>query len=266
MLESCDFTLNNISSEDMGVKMVQTKGGLFEESFLSSRKIIETSIYKGKKRYFKGVDIEPLSFPITLWLEEWAERDNIRAIARWLSPPYYVPFWTNINPSKVLYVMVEGEPKIHHNGLKQGYINLTLRCKDEYYYSQPIVYNFKPRGSYRWTFFNEGDDVVYPKLKITNKRNDHPIIIRNHTDGKDFILNNVHLDEVVIIDCENELIKSNQEYNTRYLYDEHNDYWLDLEGELHRNVRSHFDLEFIGEYDIEFLVQYKYIQQGGDML
>lgn len=266
MLESCEFTLNNISSKDMGVKMVSSKGGLFEESFLGSRKIIETSIYKGKKRYFKGVEIEPLSFDITIWLEEWAERDNIRAIARWLSPPYYVPFWTNINPSKVIYVLIEGEPKIRHDGYKRGFVDLTIRCKDEYYYSQPITYDFKPRGNYRWTFFNEGDAIIYPKLKITQKRNNNPIIIRNHTDNKDFVLNNILLNEVIIIDCENEFIQSNQELNSRYLYDNHNDYWLPLEGELYRNVRSQFDLEFIGEYDVEFFVQYKYLQQGGDLI
>ncbi len=49
MLENTSFTFNRISSEDMGVMMINPSSGLYEETFLPSRNIVETSVFKGKK-------------------------------------------------------------------------------------------------------------------------------------------------------------------------------------------------------------------------
>lgn len=265
MLENTSFTFNGISSEDMGVMMINPSSGLYEETFLPSRNIIDTSVFKGKKRYFKGVEIEPLSFSMAIWIKDWRDRNNIRAIARWLWTDFYCPLWFNNEPEKIYYAMVTGEPKLIHNGLREGFIELTFRCKDAYRYSPKKTYDFYVDGEETWNFFNEGDATIRPFLKITQIGDKIPIIIRNITDNKEFIITNVLANEIVTVDCENEMIVSSQEYNSRYLYDFHNDYWLDFQGEEARECNSNYEIQFQGNYKIEFSVEYKYLQEGGEL-
>lgn len=262
MLEYTSFTFDGISTNDLGLMAVQKSGGLFDETFLPSRSLNTTSIYKRKKNYFKGVDVSPLSFTITLWLKQWKDRRNLREIARWLNTNEYRPFWFNDEPDKVFYCTISGESRITHNGLFDGTIDVTFTCDSEYSYSHPLQYLFSVNGTENWEFFNEGDETIYPFLKITQKENNRPIIIRNKTLNGEFRLNNVLLNEVVSIDCENRIIKSDRESNIRYLYDFHNGYWLPFEGEEYRQSKSSYKIEFEGRFDIEFNVEYKYLQGG----
>lgn len=48
---------------------------------------------------------------------------------------YYKPFYTVDNPNRIFYCMLEGDSKLVHNGLKQGYITLTMRCDSPYSYT-----------------------------------------------------------------------------------------------------------------------------------
>ncbi|KOS61417.1 phage tail family protein [Lysinibacillus agricola] len=141
MLESIHFMYDNISSKDMGVKIAWSKGGLYEEIFLPTRKIIEKKVANNEKPYFQRVEHEPLSFSLSFYLESWVEDKDIRKITRWLFQPYYKPLVLESNPNRVFNALVEGDSKLLHNGLKQGHVEFNIRCDSPYTYSHEHVFN-----------------------------------------------------------------------------------------------------------------------------
>src|SRR5690606_18530223 len=91
MREAINFSFDGIASEDMGVHIASTESGLYEEVFLPTREIIEIKIPHRNKPYLQRVELEPLSFPLTIFIHEWQSRDNLRQIARWLYQDFYKP-------------------------------------------------------------------------------------------------------------------------------------------------------------------------------
>jgi phage-related protein len=135
MLEGVHFSYAGIKSSDMGLINVKIDGGMFEEAFLPSRKIEEIQIRGRDKRYFQEVTLEPLSFDLTFAFEYGYDERRIREVARWLFQPYYQPFYTIDNPDRIFYCMVEGDSSLIHNGAKEGYITLTMRCDSPFSYT-----------------------------------------------------------------------------------------------------------------------------------
>lgn len=135
MKQSIQFMYDGISSEDMGVFIAWDDDGLFEENFLPERKIIEKKIANREKPYFQRVEHEPLSFSLSFAIEDWESPDTLRKLARWFFQPYYKPLVFSSNPNRVYYAIFEGDSKLFHNGLNEGYIELDIRCDSPYSYS-----------------------------------------------------------------------------------------------------------------------------------
>lgn len=268
MLESMRFTYNGISSDDLGVFMINPNNGLYEETFLPSRKINTTKVYGRNNPYFKGVENEPLSFSLSIFIEEWRERKNLREIARWLFQDYYKPLFFESNPERIFYAIFEGSSSLIHNGCKDGYITLNVTCNSPFTYSPIKPYNFrvidgKVNNKEYVELLNDGDLKIRPKLKITQYGTDD-IKIKNNTNGQEFILKawneitgkGVIIGEVVEVDCANEVIISSFEtIEHKYLYDSHNDIWLDFD-EL-----SEIKLTFTGNFDVELTLERVYLAE-----
>lgn len=139
MLESIHFMYDNISSKDMGVYIGWSSGNLFEENFLPIRRIVEKKVTNNEIPYFQRVEHEPLSFKLSFYLENWIDDEDLRKIARWLFQPYYKPLVFDHHPNRVMYALVEGDSTLIHNGLKQGYVELTIRCSSPYTYSHEQI-------------------------------------------------------------------------------------------------------------------------------
>lgn len=139
MLEGIHFYYDGVHSIDMGLLNCTVDGGMFEETFLPSRSIVETKVVGRDKPYFQSIDLEPLQFDLTFAFENGYDERRIREVARWLFQPYYKPFYTVENPNRVFYCMVEGDSNLIHNGTKQGYITLTMRCDSAYSYTQKTL-------------------------------------------------------------------------------------------------------------------------------
>ncbi|MFJ7648596.1 distal tail protein Dit [Lysinibacillus sp. NPDC097279] len=139
MLESVHFMYDNISSKDMGVYIGWSSGNLFEENFLPQRRIIEKKIANNETPYFQRVEHDPLSFKLSFYLDDWVNEHDLRKIARWLFQPYYKPLVFDHNPNRVMYALVEGDSRLIHNGLKQGYVELAIRCDSPYSYSHEQI-------------------------------------------------------------------------------------------------------------------------------
>lgn len=256
MRESLHFTFNGESSEDMGVIIASPSGGLFQESFLPTRSIVETSVRGKNKRYFKGVESEPLSFSLTIFIAEWRDRDNLRQIARWLFQDYYKPLWFDTNPERIGYAIFEGDSNLFHNGCKDGYIELNVRFDSSYKYS-PVQYAEAKSLDGQLPIYNEGDLPIKPKARIKKTVTDGDIAIINTSTSQTIKFTDIKLDEEIFIDFENEEIVSSLQYLNIYRFDNHNNEWL----EFTINENGTNILEFVGDFDIEFEYELTYLAE-----
>lgn len=240
MREAINFNYNGISSEDMGVQIVSTKSGLFEDIFVASRKIVETSTPYTNKPYLHKIALEPLSFSVSIFINEWKDRDNLSAIARWLTEDTYKPLMFDALPNRVCFAIFEGNSSLIHNGAKDGYINLNVRCNSPYTYSATHLEMTDLNDSLvdkLILIYNDGDRFVKPELVITKKESQGLVVIKNETTGQRLEINNLGVDEEVYINCETEEIVSSLESNGVYRFDDHNDIWLELSN-IEGNVLS----------------------------
>lgn len=252
MLQSLHFTYNGISSRDMGVVLVN-EGGLYKDIFLPKRTIQEVKINGNSRPYFKGVESSPLSFSLSIFIEGWKDRNSLRAISRWLFQDYYKPLILDFSTEMIFYAIIEGDSSLIHNGCQDGYITFNVRCDTYHAYSPLIQHDLNVRGLTSEEFYNEGDLLIRPQLKIT-KLGDGNISIKNEANNQEFRLNDLYNNEVVLINCENEEIMSSfQTSLNRYLHDKHNDVWLDFE------AQSSANFIFTGNFDCEFYYEYKYL-------
>lgn len=257
------FTYDGISSEDMGVILISEGGGLFRENFLPTRKIIEKSVASRNTPYFKRLEEQPVSFPLVFYIEEWENRENLREIARWLDQEYYKPIWFESNPNRVYYALIEGSSEIFHNGLKDGYVQTTVRCNSPYSYSHPITSKYNVSSELTNYINNDGDKPFRPYIKIKKKGNGD-IKIKTYLENK--LINNFQLNalldgEEIDIDCSNEEIKSNFESKGRYLFDNHNNDWLEFGIGYKYNGETSTKMILTGDFDIEMTYQYVYLTE-----
>lgn len=261
MFESMNFTYDGISSEDFGVVMVNSGSGLFKEPFLANRTIIEKSTANRDVPIFTGVGEKPLSFPLTIFIEEWEKRDNLRAIARWLNQKEYKPFWFESNPDRVMDVLIEGTPQLVHNGIKEGYITLNVRCKTHYYKSQPKIYERTINGTYTDWINNDGDETIAPYIEIKKIGNGGTVQIQTSVEGRqvnNLIIKDMLDGEIAYINCVDEQIRSSYADTERYLFDLFNDDYLRFEiGNIY-DAESSTEIVFKGNFSIKMAYEVIY--------
>ena len=230
MLESIYFTFNGINSKDMGVCIVNSVSGLYSDIFLSSRNVIESRTpYKSASNFLR-VDREPVSISLSLYFEKWQTTNNMRQVIKWLDTDKYVPFFTDSDPERIMYGIIEGTSDLLHNGAKQGYANVTMKLL----YPFALSPDYTHRGTVRSNapvqliLDNFGDATIRPYIKITKIGNGN-ISIKNEHNNQTLQVVNLYNNEVVDIDCSNELIRSSfEDISNRYLYGNHNEVWLDF--------------------------------------
>lgn len=256
MFESMNFTYDGVSSEDFGVMMINSGTGLFKEPFLAPRSITEKSIAGRDVPLFGGVAEKPLSFPLTIFIEEWEKRDNLRAIARWLNQKEYKPLWFETDPDRRFYALIDGTPMLNHNGIKEGYVTLNVRCMTHYLSSAEKVYKRIINGYAEDWINNDGDEPFTPRL-IIKKIGNGDVKIETFMEGKK--INNFHIKdmldgEIAYVDCGMETIRSSYQENERYLFDLFNhDYLIFTLGNIY-NTESSTKIVFTGNF--EFIMEY----------
>ena len=256
MLESMNFTYDGISCTDMGVVMAIDGGGMMNESLMARRKVITQSIPYRDKPIFKRVELEPLSFPICVYLKEWKDRNNLRAIARWLNQKEPKPLIFESNTDVIYYAIFDGEIPLNHNGLQDGSFKMQLVCDSPYGYSELRSIDVSVNGTNSILLFNDGDEIIQPQLRI-RKIGDGDISIKNEANGQELILTDLYDNEVITINGENKEIISSLESSNRFILNQHNDVWLDFEP----NYDTDTEFTFTGNFECEFYYEYKYLTQ-----
>lgn len=254
MLESISFTFNGISSDNMGVMIANADGGLYEEIFLPTRNIIEEKTPYNDISYYMGVELEPLTFPITLFIKEWKDRNNLRQIARWLFQPSYRSITFESNPEQIYYVMFMGESNKIHNGCKDGYVTLNVRTNSPFSYSPTRFLDFAVNGQKKIYINNDGDLDVFPRLTITKTASNGDIVIKNSANSKNVVISDITMNEKIEIDFKTKEIISSLENQGIQRYDNHNKVLLELlEGENELIFEGNFEVKM--EYELMYLTE-----------
>lgn len=262
MFESLNFTYDGISSEDFGVMMINSGTGLYKEPFLANRSIVEKSIAGRDVPLFSRVEKKPLSFPLTIFIEEWEKRDNLRAIARWLDQEEYKPLWFETDPNKIVYALFDGAPQLIHNGLKEGYITLNVRCDSHFMSSGFKEYKKSISGTLTDWINNDGDEDLAPRLEI-KKRGNGSIRIETFMEGQrvnNFEIRDMLDGEIAYVDCAMETIRSSYAENERYLFDLCNDDYLRFILGNKYDTDSATKIVFTGDFDI--IIKYEVIYKS----
>ncbi|WP_137743238.1 phage tail domain-containing protein [Robertmurraya siralis] len=217
--ESLGFTYNNIHSSEFGLIKISTSSGLFDESFLPNRSIIEEKIFDRDEPYFFGFEYEPAEVPVSFYFEDKWNEVKINKIVNWLVQPYYCPLYFDTDTSRIFYCVYHGDPRILHNGLKNGYVNITMRCNSAFSYTPVYKNSFivdTESEPMNIEIANIGHKISYP-IVIIEKIGDGDVSIVNYSNGgiESKIIDLLDK-EIVVIDSFNEEITTDLEHVYRY--------------------------------------------------
>lgn len=255
--ESEHFYFAGRKSTDFGIVNVSVDEGLYNEQVVASKSINEVFVQGRDEPYFIGTSEEPKTIQLRFGFpNKWNDK-LIDDVIRWLNVSAYQPLYFEGDIDKVFYVIpVDGIEKIH-NGLKQGYLNLNMRCNSGKSYSHEIVtpfYDTKKLSNTQGVsnpiieIGNRGHFSTFPEIWI-EKISDGDIVIYNKTNNNaEFRFENIEVGEKLFIDCGKELITTDKERT--YRYDDFNDNYLELiYGEnvlsVTNNVKIRFRLQYI---------------------
>lgn len=156
-------------------------GGMSEEPLAASREIHEVSIKGRDQPYFQGTVKDPLRFNVSFAFKNHWDSQKLREVTRWLTEHDYYQelYFTNDigrDPERIYYALVIDDPTLVHNGLSQGYLNLTFRCDSPYAYAPT-----RTSQLYKW-------DKSSHMNTITNFSQGEKLSLISDTDGR-LILN-----------------------------------------------------------------------------
>jgi predicted phage tail component-like protein len=220
---------------------------------MASRSIKEFSIRGRENPYLQEITREPKSFQLNFAFQDTWNDDLINEVARWLDVEFYQPLTFSESEEKVYYVMPVNDSSLIHNGLKQGYISLTMRCDSPYSYSHVKVtpwYDFSNSDVSTVEIPNYGDKTILPEVYIT-KITDGDISITNLSKSQPVFEFVSLLDkEELYVNGENEIIETNLDNVWRY--DNFSDNYLELP-----YGKNTFQIK--GKCKIKFQYRYKFI-------
>ena len=247
--ESLSFQFNNQSSTDYNIINCKIDSGLFQESFFSDREIKE--VITRKSNYLVEVKSSPRILTLTIAFTEDFDEDKLRSVKRWLSTESFSPLVFESMPDMIFYAIVIDSSELMHNGYS-GYINLQMRCKDEYIYSptfiSPIYDLSTNNSSVTIQFINNGDVDCQPMLSLQKIENGNVSIINLSDGGKEFGLTSLVDNEDLYIDNENESITTS--IPNTYRYDNH-------VGDFINMKRGINNLQCFGKMKFQFKYQFR---------
>jgi len=246
--EKLYFNFDGIDSRSFNLVHIVLDSGMFEESLASNREIVETKIAGSYKPSFNRLELSPREFELNLAFEGEFTDSQIDKIIRWLFVDYYKPLYFIGSESKLMYCLPVGDPTLVHNGLKQGYFRLQMRCNSPFIYSPIFVSEIYDLSTIDKSIIlsNRGHKNIYPEMSIT-KIGDGNISIVNKTDGGNiFDINQITNMEEIYINCEKEIIQSDIPGIYRF---------NNIFGDFPRLVYGENTLEISGRCKVQFRYQ-----------
>lgn len=227
--ESLYFSFDGIKSTEFPIANIKVDEGMYSESAASSKTINESYPRGSFRPYLFGVQKQPKEFDLAFaFLEPWDDQ-LIDEVIRWLNVDDYRKLFFEADIDRVFYAMPVTDINVMHNGLKQGYLTLTVRCDSAYSYSHEkftTIYNMSTDDkNHEIEIVNLGHYDMYPDIEIL-KVGDGNLSIFNKTNGNQkFSFTELEDGERLYVDCKNEIIETSLDV---FRYDNFNDEYLTL--------------------------------------
>jgi phage-related protein len=255
MRESLDFFYNNELSNNMGIININLEGSLYRERLFGARELIEEMIRGRSKPYFQSIELKPMEFTLAFAFSNDFNYEQIRSINRWLNVDFYKEFYFVDFPQYRFFVMPVLDNFLTHNGMNQGYMELTMRTNDAYAYSQEYLSEnydliFNTVDGTVLTINNDGDVPLEIEMWIKKYGNGDITIINTSDNDREFRIQNLYDEEQLYLNHEKEDIQSNVP-NFYHFEDVLTDY---LKLPLGEN-----NLRVYGNCTIQFRYRYKYL-------
>ena len=234
-MDSEHFIFNEIKSVDKEMYSVHVDGGFVRDVIFGGQEIIEDEIASKPNPYFIKTKRRPLEFEMVISpLDKLWTPEKRQEIAQWLIHDEYKSFQTCDDLGKIYYIICTNPWEVETNGLRQGYMRLQFRA-DAFHAWSPVYYqefDLSNNTSTIITLENRSNvcNYYYPKLEILNLNSTQEIVLKNLNDnGREFKINNLHLNEIVGFDNEKKIIKSSlEESDNIFRLKDFNKHWLRL--------------------------------------
>lgn len=209
--EKIRFNYDGIWSDTRNLKSVTLDNSMYTDILVASREIKETESRGNGKPLFQGVTTSPLEFEMTIAFEDRFTDSDIEDIIEWLFPDYYKPLYFESKEDRIFMAMPVSDSSLVHNGLKQGYFTIVMRCDSSYLYSPTILtetYTITPSSPLELTIDNDGHYVVYPEFSLYINNSGHIEIISLDDDGDIFEIRDLVKGEDIYLNSEKEIIET----------------------------------------------------------
>lgn len=199
-----EFTFAGVNGKIYNIANVNnaSSGGLFRENFIGSRNIREDKIEGRPAPYFYGVEELPMSFAVTFAMlgDLVMDANTVDEITDWLIQDEYQPLIFADEPSKVYWVIFDGNPSFIHNGVYSGRFTLNARCLYPYPVTEEIVTPLMAiTTSGTLSLTNPGKKSVIPNMVITIAASgNNTISFHNNDNNSDFEITGDYGDEITV--------------------------------------------------------------------
>ena len=186
-----------------------TTGGLFREAFIGNRNIREDKIEGRPAPYFYGVEELPISFGVTFAMlgDLVMDADSVDEITDWLIQDSYQPLIFADEPSKVYWVIFDGNPSFIHNGIYSGKFTLNARCLYPYPVTEEMVTPlFAITTSGTLSLDNPGKKSVIPNMIITIGASGNNVILFHNNDNNSEFEVTGDYNDVITVDGYNKIV------------------------------------------------------------
>jgi phage-related protein len=211
------FCFDGIWSNSYGLLHVALDSSMFEETLVASREIVETKVKGNDKPLYHSMESSPLEFDMVVAFERDFTDSDIDNIIGWLFKDHYRPLFFEGREDRVYMAMPVGDARITHNGLKQGYFTITMRCDSSKIYSPTITTDLVTVvGTSTISVENYGHFEIYPEISI-RKNGIGTVVIESLDDGGNiFEVRDLTNLEDIYLNCEKEIIVTDLIGVTRY--------------------------------------------------
>lgn len=255
IMESESFVYNNIDSKTLSIANVNFETGLLEEPFLAEREFIETQIRGRDRPYFIEVRKKPISINLNFAFTEPWNKTKLRNVLVWLNQDTYKELYFSANTNRRFFAMYIDAPKLLHNALSEGYVQIKMRTNCSHAFGPEVVsdiYDYSDNDEYEneIIFNNTGDLILKPEIQIEKIGEGDVSIINEADDDREFKFIDLEDKEIIYVDNYNEYIKTN--IPNTYRYDNFNNNYLKL-------LVGENNLVIYGDCKIQFRYRLNYL-------
>lgn len=254
--ESLKFSFNGISSDMFGIINVNVSSGLYQESFLSNRNLLEVTIRNSDKPYFQKIKREPLTFKLSFAFEKW-DSQTIKDVAKWLNTDFYAPLIFESEPDLIYYAILINDSILNHTGNYQGFITLEMRCNTYHAFgkvqtSQIYDLSANPIGGTPISFYNGGELPTFPSIYVNIVSGSTFSIVNTSNKNQTLSFTGLAVNENLTIDCDNHIITTDIANTYRY---------GNMSGDYIEEILGQNTLQVYGNVKIYFQHEYRFLTE-----